>query len=201
MTALQAAPSPSALQKNTPDSAANSAPDTPSALQLACRSEAGTAALAQRLARELQEAAPQGAFIALRGGLGAGKTTFTRYLLRALGVAGRIKSPTYAVMEPHETPSGLAVFHFDFYRFSDPAEWEDAGLRDAFAAPALKLAEWPQQAGGLLPVPDLDVLIAPEEGSAAEDGALQARRITLTAATPLGRRLLNTLDSHTLESF
>ena len=116
-------------------------------------------------------------------------------------MAGRIKSPTYAVMEPHETPSGLAVFHFDFYRFSDPAEWEDAGLRDAFAAPALKLAEWPQQAGSLLPVPDLDVLIAPEEGSAAEDGALQARRITLTAATPLGRRLLNTLDSHTLESF
>ena len=133
--------------------------------------------------------------IAFYGKMGAGKTTFTRYLLRALGVAGRIKSPTYAVMEPHETPSGLAVFHFDFYRFSDPAEWEDAGLRDAFAAPALKLAEWPQHfryyAG----------CIRAQEGSAAENGALQARRITLTAATPLGQRLLNTLDSHTLESF
>ena len=166
------------------------------------KDEAATVNFATRLARHWR-AHPQNAnlLIFLHGNLGAGKTTFTRHLLRALGVAGRIKSPTYAVMEPHETPSGLAVFHFDFYRFSDPAEWEDAGLRDAFAAPALKLAEWPQQAGSLLPVPDLDVLIAPEEGSAAEDGALQARRITLTAATPLGQRLLNTLDSHTLESF
>ena len=145
--------------------------------------------------------APQGAFITLRGGLGAGKTTFTRHLLRALGVAGRIKSPTYAVMEPHATPAGLAVAHFDFYRFSDPAEWEDAGLRDVFAAPGLKLAEWPEQAGGLLPVADLDLRFAVEDeaksdanGNAGGD-ADSARRITLAAGTPLGRQLLDTLNT------
>jgi tRNA threonylcarbamoyladenosine biosynthesis protein TsaE len=50
---------------------------------------------------------------------------------------------------------GLAISHFDFYRFDDPREWEDAGFRDVFAAPGLKLAEWPEKAAGVLPVPDL----------------------------------------------
>jgi tRNA threonylcarbamoyladenosine biosynthesis protein TsaE len=84
------------------------------------------------------------AFIELHGDLGAGKTTLVRHLLRALGVQGRIKSPTYAVVEPHEAP-GLAIWHFDFYRFTDPREWEDAGFRDMFASPGLKLAEWPKR--------------------------------------------------------
>ncbi len=69
------------------------------------------------------------AFIELHGPLGAGKTTFVRHLLHALGVAGRIKSPTYAVVEPYAV-DGLAISHFDFYRFDDPREWEDAGFRD-----------------------------------------------------------------------
>jgi hypothetical protein len=84
------------------------------------------------------------AFIELHGDLGAGKTTLVRHLLRALGVQGRVKSPTYAVVEPHEVP-GLAIWHFDFYRFTDPREWEDAGFRDVFASPGLKLAEWPRK--------------------------------------------------------
>src|SRR5450759_5434193 len=74
------------------------------------------------------------AFIELRGDLGAGKTTLVRHLLRALGVTGRVKSPTYAVVEPYElTELQLNVWHFDFYRFSDPREWADAGFRDIFA--------------------------------------------------------------------
>ena len=91
------------------------------------------AATAQALA-----AAPslREAYVELHGPLGAGKTTFARHLLRALGVPGRVKSPTYAVMEPYETPGG-AVWHFDFYRFNDPQEWEDAGFRDIFAGPGL----------------------------------------------------------------
>lgn len=124
------------------------------------------------------------AFIELQGNLGAGKTTFVRHLLHALGVAGRIKSPTYAVVEPHEVP-GLAIWHFDFYRFSDPREWEDAGFRDIFASPGLKLAEWPEKAAALLPPADLVIQleVQPDE----------ARRATLTAQTATGAALLNGL--------
>jgi len=98
------------------------------------------------------------AFVELHGGLGAGKTTFVRHLLRALGVTGRIKSPTYAVMEAYELP-GLAISHFDFYRLDDPREGLDAGFRDLFAAPGLKLAEWPDQAAPWLPPADLRLYI------------------------------------------
>ncbi len=104
--------------------------------------EAGCAASAANLARC---PALRDAFLTLEGPLGAGKTTFVRHLLRALGVAGRIKSPTYAVLEPHEA-GGLHIAHLDFYRFSDPREWEEAGLRDVFTQPGLKLAEWDAQA-------------------------------------------------------
>ena len=102
------------------------------------------------------------AFIELHGPLGAGKTTFVRHLLRALGVHGRIKSPTYAVLEPYDV-DGLAIAHFDFYRFGDPREWDDAGFRDIFAAPGLKLAEWPSHAAGALPLPDLRLQITPRD--------------------------------------
>ena len=119
--------------------------------------------------------------IELRGDLGAGKTTLVRHLLRALGVRERIKSPTYAVVEPHEA-AGLPIWHFDFFRFSDPREWEDAGLRDIFAGPGLKLVEWPENAGALLPLADLVVRI--------EVQADDSRHVTLKAQTPLGRELL-----------
>ncbi|MDO5289242.1 MAG: tRNA (adenosine(37)-N6)-threonylcarbamoyltransferase complex ATPase subunit type 1 TsaE [Pseudomonadota bacterium] len=125
------------------------------------------------------------AVLELHGDLGAGKTTFVRHLLRALGVQGRIKSPTYAVVEPHETPDGLAVSHFDFYRFHDPREWEDAGFRDLFAAPGLKLAEWPEKAAAWLPVPDWRLRI--------EAQADDARSARLSAHTPLGTQMLNAL--------
>jgi tRNA threonylcarbamoyladenosine biosynthesis protein TsaE len=121
------------------------------------------------------------AFIELRGPLGAGKTSFARHLLQALGVAGRIKSPTYAVMEPYELADG-AAWHFDFYRFNDPQEWEDAGFRDVFATPGLKLVEWPDKAEGLLPTPDLRIHIEPAAGD--------ARDVTLQALTPRGLGLL-----------
>lgn len=113
--------------------------------------EDDAAACAQRLAGC---GALRDAFVELHGPLGAGKTTFVRHLLRALGVTGRIKSPSYAVLEPHEA-QGLTISHFDFYRFEDPREWEDAGFRDVFATPGLKLAEWPEKAAGVLPLADL----------------------------------------------
>ena len=122
------------------------------------------------------------AFIALHGDLGAGKTTFVRHLLRALGIGSRIKSPTYAVVEPHEAPGGLAIFHFDFYRFSDPHEWDDAGFRDIFAGPGLKLAEWPENAAGRIPLADLAIKI-----EAMTD---DTRTVTLRAHSERGQRLL-----------
>jgi tRNA threonylcarbamoyladenosine biosynthesis protein TsaE len=124
----------------------------------------------------------QHAYIELHGTLGAGKTTFVRHLLRALGVTGRVKSPSYAVVEPYELPGGGSAWHFDFYRFDDPQEWEDAGFRDLFAAPGLKIAEWPEKAQELLPVPDLQVDIALGEG--------ERRHVVLKACTPRGRELL-----------
>ena len=140
--------------------------------------EAACAAHAAALARQ---PALRDAFIELRGPLGAGKTTFVRHLLRALGVEGRIKSPTYTVLEPYELP-GLAVSHFDFYRFEDPREWEDAGFRDVFAAPGLKLVEWPQKAEALLPLPDLRLTI-----EALDD---VRREVTQQAFTSRGMELL-----------
>jgi len=142
-------------------------------------SEDDTEALARALA---SSPALRDAFISLQGDLGAGKTTFVRHLLRALGITGRIKSPTYAVVEPHQAPDGLAIFHFDFYRFSDPREWEDAGFRDIFSGPGVKLAEWPENAAGRIPLADLAIKI-----EAMTD---DTRTVTLRAHTQRGSRLL-----------
>ena len=124
--------------------------------------------------------------MSLHGDLGAGKTTLVRHLLRALGVTGRIKSPTYAVVEPYELAS-LNIWHFDFYRFADPREWEDAGFRDIFASPGLKLAEWPEKAGRLLPVPDLELTLTTQNDN--------SRHVSVAARTPAGTRLLQSLET------
>jgi len=117
------------------------------------------------------------AFIELHGPLGAGKTTFVRHLLAALGVEGRIKSPTYTLMEPYRSDAGHGAFpiaHFDFYRFDDDREWEDAGFRDVFAEPGLKLVEWPEKAAALLPRCDLRLTIVPLDAGAAREVRLEA---------------------------
>ncbi|MGF6790866.1 tRNA (adenosine(37)-N6)-threonylcarbamoyltransferase complex ATPase subunit type 1 TsaE [Paraburkholderia sp. 35.1] len=96
--------------------------------------------------------------VQLVGDLGAGKTTLVRATLRGLGHTGRVRSPTYTLVEPYvlERPAGeLALYHFDLYRFTDPAEWADAGFREYFDSGAVCLVEWPQRAGALLGVPDL----------------------------------------------
>ena len=136
---------------------------------------------AQQFAQALaQQAELRDAYVELQGDLGAGKTTFVRHLLKALGVEGRIKSPTYAVVEPHEArlspslvpptpnlasmnPQILNIWHFDFYRFNDPPEFEEAGFRELFASPGLKIAEWPEQARGMLPIADLKLAIRVNE--------------------------------------
>ena len=140
--------------------------------------EAATAAFAKALANH---PAIGRALIELQGDLGAGKTTFVRHLLKSLGVEGRIKSPTYAVVEPYTLPE-MNIWHFDFYRFNDPREWEEAGFRDIFASAGLKLVEWPEKAGPHLPQPDLllRLEVLPDD----------SRAVTLTAHTPTGAELL-----------
>lgn len=117
--------------------------------------EPGLVALAQRLAGIVAE----GGVIHLRGDLGAGKTTFARALLRALGIDARIKSPTYSLVESYALGE-LAIHHLDLYRIADPGELEWLGLPDLATARHLILIEWPERAGDALSRPDLIVHLA-----------------------------------------
>jgi tRNA threonylcarbamoyladenosine biosynthesis protein TsaE len=174
--------------------------ETPARLDTRWNSESDTQAFAARLATC---AAITLATLTLHGDLGAGKTTFVRHLLRALGVQGRIKSPTYAVVEPHSAigcplmhaGQALGIWHFDFYRFTDPREWEDAGFRELFASPGLKLVEWPERAAGLMPAVDAELHIEPDTTTQpmTDDDADSTRHVRFTAFTPTGRALLAAL--------
>lgn len=94
--------------------------------------------------------------IFLSGELGTGKTTLVRGLMVKLGYAGRVKSPTYALVESYVI-SKLHLYHFDFYRFTDPEEWEAAGFRDLFNDANICLVEWPEKVSALLPQADLTI--------------------------------------------
>jgi tRNA threonylcarbamoyladenosine biosynthesis protein TsaE len=153
--------------------------------------EAACEAFAQSFAQALLASnTPVNASIELHGQLGAGKTSLVRHLLRALGVEGRIKSPSYAVMESYDLSSAAPqvgeVSHFDFYRFNDPREWEDAGFRDIFAAPGLKLSEWPEKAAGVLPPSDLQIWL--------EVLADDSRSVRLLAGSAWGLQMLRSLE-------
>lgn len=110
------------------------------------------------LGAELARRFPNGGLITLHGDLGAGKTTLVRGLLRELGHAGVVKSPTYTLVEPYHA-NGRDIFHFDLYRVADPEELEYMGIRDYLRPDALCLVEWPEKAGDILPKPDLQVFI------------------------------------------
>ena len=117
--------------------------------------EGATAGLGAKLAVGI---AP-GMRIYLRGDLGSGKTTLIRGFLRALGVKETVKSPSYALVELYVV-SRLNLYHFDFYRFLDAREFEDAGLAGYFRGAGVCLVEWPERAGDVLPRPDLDLTLA-----------------------------------------
>ena len=143
--------------------------------------EADTLALGAALAPGLRP----GMVVYLRGELGAGKTTFARGVLGALGVTGRVKSPTYTLVEPY-TISSLYLYHFDFYRLKYPDEWVDAGLREHFNGSALCLVEWPDKAGERLPGADVTI-----EMTVAGDG----RNVLISAETEAGRNCLRRLHT------
>jgi tRNA threonylcarbamoyladenosine biosynthesis protein TsaE len=124
-----------------------------------------------------------GGRIHLKGDLGAGKTALVRAFLRQCSISGRIKSPSYALLESYEV-SNLYFYHLDFYRFSENADWLDAGFRDLFKNNALVLIEWPERAGSLLSDPDLLI-----ELSYAGLG----RIVTLSAYSEKGLSWINAL--------
>lgn len=148
--------------------------------------EAALLELAQRLARVVDETKGhhQAALtVHLLGELGAGKTTFSRGFIQALGHQGKVKSPTYTLVESYQL-GAWQVHHFDLYRLADPEELEFMGIRDYLDSNTIILAEWPQRGAGVLPEPDLKIVI---------DYVGESRSLTLGALTTRGRELLDKL--------
>jgi tRNA threonylcarbamoyladenosine biosynthesis protein TsaE len=131
----------------------------------------------RRLGAALAAGVAPGRVLHLSGELGTGKTTLARGLLRELGHTGRVRSPSYPLVELYVL-SRLHLYHFDFYRFKDRGEWQDSGFREYFNPQSACLVEWPERAGADLPPPDLAVRLAIEG---------EGRRAWLTAGTPEGR--------------
>lgn len=162
-----------------------------------------TARLGRALAAAVRAHAPaigdQGLQVNLCGDLGSGKTALVRGWLRALGVTGPVRSPTFAVLEPYvvaahfpgtirrtglevHSVSSLDFYHFDFYRFANPSEFSAAGFRDLFGAGHICAIEWPEKAGERLPTADLTIALQVEG---------EGRSATLTAASTLGQACLD----------
>jgi tRNA threonylcarbamoyladenosine biosynthesis protein TsaE len=132
--------------------------------------------------------------IYLHGDLGAGKTTLVRGLLHALGHVGKVKSPTYTLVEPYEVKSNvissLMLYHFDLYRFNDEEEWDSAGFRDYFNAQSVCVIEWPEKAENVLPTPDLNITF-----SIKNSGQHCSRSVSITSHSKLGQQCLQVITT------
>lgn len=162
-------------------------------------SEADTEDLASHLSHKIKDLFLEQALLSLRialiGDLGAGKTTFTRYLLKSLGHMGKVKSPTYALCEPYElalpfmnelyrsAKQKLQIHHFDLYRMNNPDEWIDAGFRETLTNPGICIVEWPEKAEGTLPPFDLTIYLETNDD--------QTRIVKLIGHTKVGQNLVS----------
>lgn len=135
------------------------------------------------LGAELARLIPPGCMIYLKGDLGAGKTTFVRGMLRALGVHGPVKSPTYTIVEPYLL-AGRPIYHVDLYRINDPQELYYLGVREWLTAETICLVEWPELGGQVLPPADIVIQIDYHDA---------ARKITFTALTAKAQRIVAAL--------
>lgn len=151
----------------------------PLCMRRQCRSEAEMLEFGDLLANAL----PCGSIVYLEGELGVGKTTLCRGIIAGLGFSGKVRSPTYTLVEPYQT-NGQRVFHFDLYRLGDPEELEFLGYRDYFDGTGICLVEWPERGAGLLPTPDLVVRI---------DAAGGERTLVLHAENSKGNMIINQL--------
>ena len=153
------------------------------AIDLYCRQEADTASLAKQLAASFEQFLTKQSDshlnISLEGDLGAGKTTFARYLIQAMGHEGKVKSPTYTLCEPYPLQlkdQAITVHHFDLYRMRDPLEWQEAGFVEHFDVPGICLIEWPEKAEGTLPGFDIQIQLA--AGADENERAIKINAIT-----------------------
>jgi tRNA threonylcarbamoyladenosine biosynthesis protein TsaE len=126
-----------------------------------------------------------GIVVYLHGDLGAGKTTFVRGVLQGLGHTGKVKSPTYTLVESYEIELNVGfncqLYHFDLYRLVSEEEWDAAGFRDYFNAQSVCMIEWPEKAGHVLPEPDIHVRLSMFK---------EARKIQFSASSLLGKECL-----------
>ena len=145
--------------------------------------QVATAAEMEALGAKLASRLGNARVIYVHGPLGAGKTTFVRGMLRALGHEGAVKSPTFTLVEPYDI-NDMSFYHFDLYRLNDPQELEFLGVRDYLHGKGVCVVEWAERAQGALPTPDLDIMISPTG---------TGRMVKITTLTPHGNVLLETL--------
>ena len=148
-------------------------------ITLVLHNEAATLACGDKFSRIMTN----GFVVYLHGDLGAGKTTFVRGVLHGLGHVGKVKSPTYTLVEPY-TIFNYNIYHFDLYRFIDEEEWDAAGFRDYFNAQSICMIEWPEKAENVLPEPDIHVHLSLYQN---------ARKIQFSAGSALGTQCLKKL--------